>query len=241
MTVADLPAIATLIGDRTRAAMLDALVEGDLPASELARRAGVSASTASAHLSKLVEGGIVAVERRGRQRRYRLAGAAVAAAIEALAAIAPRRQVSSLREATTGELLREARTCYDHLAGKLGVELTSALTRRRILRADGDSYFLTERGERALRGLGIDVDDLRRQRRAFAKPCLDWSERRHHVAGALGAALARRLFELGWLERAGSGRAVVLTAAGREGLRDLLGEHLGVPSAGVADQPVARR
>src|SRR5262245_58915612 len=133
--VADIPAIAAVICERTRVAMLDALVdEADLSAGELARRAGVSASTASAHLTRLVESRLAIVERHGRQRRYRLAGPAVAEALEALAALAPPRPVRSLRDATRSELLRAGRTCYDHLAGRLGVQLTAALTSHRLLR-----------------------------------------------------------------------------------------------------------
>jgi DNA-binding transcriptional ArsR family regulator len=221
---ADVAAVAALIGERARAAMLDALVDDhELPATELARRAGVSASTASAHLAKLVDGGLVDVERNGRQRRYRLAGPAVAAAIEALAVIAPSRPARSLREATRAELLRTGRTCYDHLAGRLGVELTSALDRNGLLRRRGRAYLLTRAGERALDDLGVDLVAVRAQRRSFAFPCLDWTERRNHLAGALGAALTERLFALGWVERVGPGRAAALTDSGREGLGAFLG------------------
>jgi DNA-binding transcriptional ArsR family regulator len=215
----DIQAVAILIGDRTRAAMLDALVdEHDLPAAELARRAGVSASTASAHLARLVDGDLLAVEPAGRQRRYRLAGPAVAAAMEALAAIAPTRPIHSLREATRGEQLREGRTCYDHLAGRLGVRLTASLQSSGFLRRWGGEYALTRRGEWVLAELGVDVAGARAQRRRFAFPCLDWTERRHHLAGALGAALADQLFELGWVERVGRGRAAALTERGRREL-----------------------
>jgi DNA-binding transcriptional ArsR family regulator len=218
--LADIPAIARVIGDPTRVGMLDALVDDrELPASELARRVGVSASTASAHLARLVDARLVAVERHGRQRRYRLADDAVAAAVEALAAIAPPRPVQSLREATRGALLREGRTCYDHLAGRLGVELTGALSSHGILRRHGSGYVLMRGGERSLAELGIDVAVIRAQRRRFAFPCLDWSERRDHLAGALGAALAERLFALGWVTRVGPGRAVAVTEAGRTELR----------------------
>ena len=207
--------------------MLDALVdERDLPASELARRVGVSPSTASTHLARLVEARLVTVERHGRQRRYRLAGPAVAEALEALAAIAPLRPVRSLREATRGKLLRDGRTCYDHLAGRLGVELTGALASRGLLRRREGAYVLTRRGEQALGELGVDVADVRAQRRRFAFPCLDWSERREHLAGALGAALAERLFALGWVTRVGPGRAAALTDAGRAELRSRFGLDL---------------
>ena len=174
----------------------------------------------SADLAKLVEGLLVDVERSGRKR---LAGPAEAAAMETLAAIAPSRPVRSLREATRGELLREGRTCYDHLAGRLGVELTSALERRGFLRRLDRAYRLTPSGRRTLEELGVDVARARARRREFAFACLDWSERRPHLAGALGAALAERLFALGWVERVGPGRAAALTEAGRNGLESGLG------------------
>jgi DNA-binding transcriptional ArsR family regulator len=225
--VADLSAVALVIGDRRRVAMLDALLdEHDLPSCELARRVGVSPSTASTHLGRLVEARLVAVERRGRQRRYRPTGPAVAAAIEALAAIAPPGPVHSLREATRGELLREGRTCYDHLAGRLGVALTGALASRGLLRRRDGSYVLTRRGQQMLSELGIDVGRVRDQRRRFAFPCLDWSERREHLAGALGAALSERLFALGWVERVGPTRAAVVTQSGRAALRYRFGLDL---------------
>jgi hypothetical protein len=156
---------------------------------------------------------------KARQRRYRLAGPAVAAAIEALAAIAPSRPIRSLREATRGELLREGRTCYDHLAGRLGVELTGALMKRRVLRRENGTYLLTRRGEQVMRELGVDIPHVRAERRSFAFPCLDWTEQREHLAGALGAALAERLFALGWVERVGAGRAAGVTDRGRKELR----------------------
>jgi DNA-binding transcriptional ArsR family regulator len=229
--LADIPAIALVVGNRTRIAMLDALVdEHDLPASELARHGGVSASTASDHLARLVEARLVAVERHGRQRRYRLAGPPVAAALEALAAIAPLRPVQSLGEATRDELLRDGRTCYDHLAGRLGVELTGALSAQGLRRRDG-AYLLTRRGEQVLGDLGVDVVRVRAQRRPFAFPCLDWSERREHLAGALGAALADRLFALGWVTRVGPGRAATLTESGRKELGARFGLEL--PAAAI--------
>ncbi len=217
---ADVAVPAALIGDPTRASFLLALADGEaLPAGELARRAGVTASTASTHLAKLLNGRLVAAERRGRQRYFRLASPSVAGAIEALAVIAPKRPANSLREATRGEALVLARTCYDHLAGKLGVALAEALERNRLLTRSEERYELTGKGGSVLASFGLDLETLRLRRRAFARPCLDWSECRPHLAGALGAAFAERLFELGWIERAPTSRAVRITAAGRAGLR----------------------
>jgi DNA-binding transcriptional ArsR family regulator len=223
----DLAAAASLIGDAARAAMLVALADVDaLPAGELARRARVTAPTASAHLAKLEAGGLVAAERLGRHRYFRLAAPTVAAALEALAVIAPRREVRSLRDADAGAALRRARTCYDHLAGAAGVDLLAALVRQQALRRDGDEYRLLHSGERLLSSIGVDVAEARTARRAFARPCLDWSERRYHLAGALGAALTSRLLELGWLARRPSTRAVTITDAGCAGLSETFGLEL---------------
>ena len=213
---ADIAAPASLMGDATRATFLMALSEGQsLPASELARRARVTPSTASIQLAKLVEGGFLKVKRNGRHRYYGLADANIAAAIESLAVIAPRRPASSLKQARIGSDLQAARTCYDHLAGVLGVTLFDGLQRQRLLTAE---LAPTRRGAKRFGELGIDVVELARRRRPFAKRCLDWTERRHHLAGSLGAALADRCFELGWLERLPSNRAVRVTDKGRRGL-----------------------
>jgi len=221
---ADISAPAALIGDPTRGTFLMALSDGRaLPASELAQRAGVSASTASVQLAKLVEGGLLEVERNGRHRYYRLADLSIAAAIESLAVIAPRRPASSLRQARAGSELEAARTCYDHLAGALGVALFEALQRQRLLNPELE---VTRRGSKRLGELGIDVGELASRRRPLTRPCLDWTERRHHLAGSLGAALAGRCFELGWIERLPTSRAVRLTNTGRRGLAEALSVEL---------------
>jgi DNA-binding transcriptional ArsR family regulator len=221
----DIAEPASLIGDPTRAAFLMALSEEQsLPAGELARRAGVTASTASIQLAKLVDGGLLTVEQRGRHRYYSLADPAIAAAIESLAVIAPRRPASSLRQARIGSDLQLARTCYDHLAGALGVALLDALLRERMLTPDLEA---TRRGSRRLGELGVEVEEVAHGRRAFGRRCLDWSERRDHLAGALGAALATRFFELGWIERTPSSRAVRVTDAGRTGFARELAVRLG--------------
>ncbi|MDA5109076.1 ArsR/SmtB family transcription factor [Brevibacillus thermoruber] len=220
---------ASLIGDPSRAAMLLQLMDGRaLPAGELARRARISPQTASAHLGKLVAGGLLALETHGRHRYYRLRGPEVAQALEGLLILSPPGPVRSLRESEERKALRFARTCYDHLAGRVGVRLAEQLTHRGWLtRLDAPSaagkWELTPAGEEALAAFGLDIPALRRSRRSFARPCLDWMERRHHLAGALGAALTARLFELGWLRRHPSSRAVILTEAGRTGLHDAFG------------------
>ena len=218
---ADISSPAALIGDPTRAIFLMALSEGRaLPASELAQRAGVSASTASVQLAKLVDGGLLETERNGRHRYYRLADPSIATAIESLAVIAPRRPASSVRLARAGSQLQAARTCYDHLAGALGVALFEALQRQRLLTPELE---VTKRGAKRFSELGIDVDELAGRRRPLTRSCLDWTERRHHLAGSLGAALATRCFELGWIERLANSRAVRVTEKGRRGFaRDLM-------------------
>jgi DNA-binding transcriptional ArsR family regulator len=229
---ADLAAVAGLLADPARVTMLDRLLAGRaLAAGELASSAGVAPPTASAHLRRLLDGGLVAVEARGRHRYYRLAGPAVAEAMEALSLIARPRPVRSLRESQRAEALRFARSCYDHLAGMAGVALTGALLHTGALRPAGDRDFvLTPAGERLLGGLGIDLAGLRRQRRAFARGCLDWTERTPHLSGALGAALLERLLELGWLAPGRVPRGLLLTAAGRDGLARTLACRVAPPA-----------
>lgn len=231
-TEPDLSRVAAAIGEPARAAMLAALLGGEwLPAGELARRAGISPPTASGHLTRLVAAGLVARRVAGRRREYALAGRDVAAALEALARIAPQRVGaagerasggrSAVARASSEQALRFARTCYDHLAGRLGVLLTDTLAARGLIPAS--CHDVTPRGEEWLRGLGIDVEALRRARRTFARPCLDWSERRDHLAGAVGAALAATMLERRWLARIEGTRALRLTVRGREGLYRALG------------------
>ncbi|KAB8193187.1 metalloregulator ArsR/SmtB family transcription factor [Nonomuraea phyllanthi] len=215
---ADIAPVAALIADPTRAAILTALLGGRaLAAGELARMAGVSAATASAHLARLLDGGLVDVVRQGRHRYYRLSGHDVAEVLEVLARVSARPPVRSLRQSRQARQLEEARTCYDHLAGRAGVGLFDRLK-------DG-GYFaahdLTDAGERLLAGLGVDVAGARRSRRRFAPECLDWTERRSHLGGALGAAITGVLLERGWYVRGKVPRAVALTDEGREGLSAL--------------------
>jgi DNA-binding transcriptional ArsR family regulator len=220
---ADLSAVAELMVAK-RATLLLALMGGrPLTAGELAERANISPSLASSHLSRLLDGGLITVTQTGRRRNYRLAGPAVAEVIEAVLTIAPGRPVSSLRESRQGDAIRFVRTCYDHLAGAVGVALTDSLHQHGLLETSGGGYALTARGDRRLQELGIDVGSLRRRRRAFARPCLDWTERRPHLAGALGSGIAERLLELDWVARVPGGRALRVTPAGEVALRDELG------------------
>ncbi|MFG1943318.1 ArsR/SmtB family transcription factor [Nonomuraea sp. NPDC048826] len=217
-TDADIAPVAALIADPTRAAILTALLDGRaLAAGELAALAGVSAATASAHLARLLDGGLVGVVRQGRHRYYRLAGHEIAEVLEVLARVSARPPVRSLRQSRQARLLEEARTCYDHLAGRAGVALLDALRGHGCL--DGER--VTPGGESLLAELGVDVERARRARRRFAPECLDWTERRAHLGGALGAAVTEVLLERGWYRRGSMPRAVVLTDEGREGLAAL--------------------
>jgi DNA-binding transcriptional ArsR family regulator len=238
----DLAAVGALLADRGRCRILLALGDGRaLPASRLAAEAGVSPATASGHLGKLTSAGLLAVEPQGRHRYYRLAGPAVGRLIESLQELAPAVPVRSLRQGTRARALREARTCYDHLAGRLGVDLMSSLIERGLL-TGGDGTFDPERARADRRvGAGHDVDyELTGAGSAFlgelgvlppSRPqavryCIDWTEQRHHLAGALGRSLRTRLGELGWIRPAETTRAVVVTPSGREGLAATFGVQL---------------
>ncbi|QFG20304.1 helix-turn-helix domain-containing protein [Actinomadura sp. WMMB 499] len=224
VVAADFAPVAALLADRARAAMLTALLDGrPLAAGELARAAGVGASTASAHLARLLDGGLVTVLSQGRHRYYALRDAEVAQLVEALSRMSPPVRVRSLRQSGEARRLRRARTCYDHLAGQAGVALCAALLDGGLLEPDTDGYAATRKGAEALDALGLDVAALRRSRRRFAWPCLDWTERRPHLNGALAAALTGRMIDLGWFERGAAPRALTVTGAGLAGLAGSFG------------------
>jgi DNA-binding transcriptional ArsR family regulator len=213
--------VASLIGDPSRVAMLVSLLGGKaLPAGELARSARISPQTASSHLAKMVEGGLLTHESYGRHKYFRLASSEVGHALESLQAIAPSNPVRSLRESDRLKALHYARTCYDHLAGKIGVALTERLLELKLIVESGKDFVLSAEGEKKLLALGVEIEGSPKKRRHFARQCLDWSERRHHLAGSLGAALTRRLFELEWIEKMPDGRAVRITDAGIKGFFD---------------------
>jgi DNA-binding transcriptional ArsR family regulator len=216
--------VAALLGDPTRATMLDELRDGRArPAGELARTAGIAPSTASEHLARLVAGRLLVVEPSGRERLYRLASADVAEVLEALSRLGSEEPVSSLRTAGRRDALQAARTCYDHLAGRLGVAVTDALVARDVLRPRDGSFELSEGGAVFLAEIGVDVDGARARKRVFARSCLDWSERRPHLAGALGAALADAALGHGWARRRPNDRALDVTPHGVAALRKRLG------------------
>jgi DNA-binding transcriptional ArsR family regulator len=217
---ADLATVGALLAEPARAKVLLALADGrSLPASMLASEAGVAASTASHHLARLAEAGFVLAVTRGRHRYFTLAGPQVAELLEAVARVAPPRPVTSLREGTRAHALRYARRCYDHLAGRLGVAVADALVERGVIVANGGAGFtVTGTGAGALAALGIAASPG-----DVARCCLDWTEQRPHVAGALGRDLMDRVLELGWVACDARTRALRLTDAGRSGLPARLG------------------
>jgi DNA-binding transcriptional ArsR family regulator len=214
--------VAALVGDPARANILSALMDGRaLTAGELACAARVSPQTTSGHLAKLAEAKLLALEKQGRHRYYRLAGPLVGRMLEGIMAVAadgpPRyRPASKLDEA-----MRMARSCYDHLAGKLGVGLADALCGRGHVVLTEEGGEVTDEGARFLVAFGVDLELARERRRIFCRPCIDWTERRRHLAGAVGAALAARCFELRWIERRRDSRALTITPAGRRGFAEI--------------------
>jgi DNA-binding transcriptional ArsR family regulator len=248
----DLAAVASLIADPGRSRILLALLDGrSLAASVLADEAGLSAPATSAHLAKLREGGLITAERSGRHRYHRLAGDQVASAIEALAQLAPAQPIRSLRQHSRAAALRRARTCYDHLAGVLGVEVTGALLAHGALvstdgtadtvRRPGDRfstplaqhpYALGPQAEPVFAGLGVHIGELSAgdSRRPLLRFCMDWSEQRHHLGGQLGAAVLSSMLEAGWLVRTDRRRVLRLTEHGER----QLGERLALTVGSVA-------
>jgi DNA-binding transcriptional ArsR family regulator len=237
---ADIAALASLFADPARCKVLLALDDGRaLPASVLADEAGISRPTASSHLGKLTTAGLLAVETHGRHRYYRLAGPEVGELLEQLGRLAPSRPVRSLREGTRAARLRSARTCYDHVAGRLGVQVMSSMLGRQVL-SGGDGrydarrdahdalsspghdirYELTDGGRDFLAEIGVELPT---GRRPLVRYCVDWTEQRHHLSGALGRAVLDRFLSAGWVRRVPRGRALTVTDTGRAALADCLG------------------
>jgi DNA-binding transcriptional ArsR family regulator len=215
--------IAALLADRTRARMLEELLGGDpLPAGVLAVRAGVAPSTASEHLARLEAGGLVTIEPSGRRRLARLAGPEVAEALEALGRLTAPERPNGLTKVNRMEALRAARSCYDHLAGRAGVDLTDGLLDLGALSLSDAQLALPPDSEERWSSLGVELEPLMAARRPVVRTCVDWTERRPHLAGGLGAALLDSLLSRRWLERRTGGRALRITPAGRDGL-DALG------------------
>ncbi|HEX2050134.1 MAG TPA: helix-turn-helix transcriptional regulator [Actinomycetota bacterium] len=226
----DFASIARVLANPNRAAMVDRLMDGvPVTAGELARAAGVSPSTASDHLAQLQRAGLVTATKAGRRRYFRLGGPGVAEALEAFAQLCPPRDVRSLRQARDAHDVAYLRTCYDHLAGAVAVALAERLQSLGWLRFD-DAPVVTSLGAARFASIGVDVEAARAARRAFARQCLDWTERRPHLAGALGAAVAEAFFDNGWIRRRPSGRGVTLTADGVSELHARFGLRVEAPA-----------
>lgn len=211
--------VAALIGEPARAEMLSVLMGGQaLTATELAAAANVTKQTASAHLAKLLDAQLVEMESQGRHRYFRLADDDVAGLLESLMGVAFRSGAVRVRTSPREPALRSARVCYDHLAGDQGVHVLDGLLKRKLLRKRDTSLELTDAGSDFFRAFGIDVEALAAQRRPLCRTCLDWSVRRHHLGGAVGAELLQRLFALGWARRLKGSRVVAFTPAGETAL-----------------------
>lgn len=231
VAAANMVEVAALVGDTARATMLAALMGGEaLTSGELAGLAHVSRATASGHLGKLTRARLLSVTQKRRNRYYRIASPLVAKMLESIKAVAaletpPRHQPRSAQD----EALRFARTCYDHLAGRLGVAVADALAAKKLVILNDDGGELTGAGRRLLAGLGAVLTPAAAGQRIFCRPCLDWSERRYHIAGHVGTEICRVCLERGWVARQRGSRALRVTLAGRRGLRAAFGVQLPAP------------
>ncbi|WP_068504142.1 ArsR/SmtB family transcription factor [Paenibacillus kribbensis] len=227
-TKSNVAMIASLVSEPSRAAILTVLLDGRFhTASELAHMAGIKPQTASFHLSKMTEAQVVTVEKQGRHRYFGIQNPEVARVMESLLSIAPPVQIKSFKQASENEAIRLARTCYDHLAGHLGVQIMDSLIEKGMLSEGQDALHVTEKGEAFFADFQINLTQIKQRRRSFSHKCLDWSERRHHLAGALGSALLDRLLTLHWIERLPTNRAIRITADGKRGFKEVFSIEIG--------------
>jgi DNA-binding transcriptional ArsR family regulator len=218
-------AIASLIGEPARASMLWSMLDGRAyTAGELALMANISPQSASNHLTKLMEADLLKMEKQGKHRYYCYAKTEVATALEAISQLIPGKEPAPRNRSCKNGDIQYARTCYDHLAGRVAVNLTQGLLQQKLIRLRDDEYEVTTKGTSWFEEIGIDLAGLKQQKRLFARPCLDWTERKHHLAGALGAALLDQMLVLNWLRRKNNERTVILTAKGEKAL-----SQLGIP------------
>lgn len=218
---------ASLLCEPSRAKIVWNLLDGRAyTASELALVSDLSPTSVSNHLSKLLKGEIVKVDVQGRHRYYSFANPEVAYAVESMANLTNQKTSSQLDKPLSKNDVKYCRTCYDHLAGKVGVLISDKLISLKIIELQDKSYVVTENGNKFLNDFGLDLTELQKQRRYFAKACLDWSERKYHLAGSLGNALLEKMLELDWVRRTKNSRAIVITSVGQSGLRDKLGIEL---------------
>lgn len=216
--------LASLIGEPARSKMLWSLLDGRaFTATELSLMADVSPQSGSMHLNKLVQAELLVVERQGRHRYYKFSSRNVAYAIEAIANLLPAEKAVSKDNLLANGHIKFCRSCYDHLAGKMGVALTDSLLKQDLIAAEGSQYKVTNPGVKWFTQLGVDIAELKTRRRVFARQCLDWSERRHHMAGSLGAVLLEKMLAEDWIRKTKNSRALVITAKGEKKLYELLG------------------
>lgn len=213
--------ISTIIGDPVRSVILWTLLDNRAyTAIELANVVETSPQNISIHLSKLVNADLLTVESQGRHKYYKLLNPEIAGVIEGIANLVPKERQKNVTDNNSG--IKYCRTCYDHLAGKIGVEITAKLIDEKYIVLDNKAFLVTEEGKNFFNNLGIDLEALKKQKRIFAKPCLDWSERKHHLSGSLAAALLNKMFEMDWIRRIDNSRPVSITANGQKALYDKL-------------------
>jgi DNA-binding transcriptional ArsR family regulator len=213
--------VASIVSEPSRAAILTVLLDNRFhSAGELAYMARIKPQTTSFHLSKMIEANLITVEKQGRHRYFRIQGPEVAKIMETLLPLSPPAQIRSFNQSTEDKAIRQARTCYDHIAGFLGVQLTDSFIKKGFLTDNNDEFLLSEGGVSFLASLGIDVQEVRKKRRSFSHKCLDWSERRHHLAGALGNVILELFIELNWVKRLPKTRALEITSIGKKAFLD---------------------
>ncbi|MEP6712942.1 MAG: helix-turn-helix transcriptional regulator [Ferruginibacter sp.] len=211
--------IAALIGDPTRATIMWTLLDGKaFTATELAITADTSPQNISMHLGKLVQAGLLCVESQGRHKYYKFSRKDVAYAIEGMANLLPPAAYKQSPVIEKNPAIKQCRSCYDHLAGKVGVAVTDSLLQQKIITRNKNNFEISSKGRKWFSGLSIDIDELEQQKRSFLRPCLDWSERRHHIAGSLAAALLDKMFVSDWLRKTKNSRAIIITAKGQKKL-----------------------
>lgn len=208
---------ATLIGDATRASILWNLLDGRaFTATELAIAIETSAQNISMHLGKLLDANLISVEKQGRHKYYRFSNKEVAYAVEAMANLIPKPEISAKKKTENYPPIKYCRTCYDHLAGKIGVALAESLLQQKIIIEKNNTFEITSEGEKWFSDFGVNIGDAKKQKRIFLKPCLDWSERRYHIAGSVGTLLLNKMLEQDWIRRTANSRVILITGKGEK-------------------------
>ena len=208
---------ATLIGDATRASILWNLLDGKaFTATELAIAVETSAQNISMHLGKLLDADLISVEKQGRHKYYRFSNKEVAYAVEAMANLIPKPEISAKKKTENYPPIKYCRTCYDHLAGKIGVALAESLLEQKIIIEKNNTFEITSEGEKWFSDFGVNIGEAKKQKRIFLKPCLDWSERRYHIAGSVGTLLLNKMLEQDWIRRTANSRVILITGKGEK-------------------------